>query len=110
MPINLAPKKYPMNGTSGFFLNDGKGKFTEATESVCPELKHFGMIRDAIWTDINQDENIDLIVVGEWTPISFWIQNEGKLENKTDEYFDTPITGWWNCIEKTDIDNNGLDD
>ncbi len=106
----LTPKKYPLTGNSGFFVNDGKGKFTEMTESVCPELKHFGMIRDAMWTDINNDEKVDLIVLGEWTPISFWIQNDGKLENKTNDYFDKPLTGWWNCIEKVDVDNNGFDD
>ncbi|MFT7606822.1 MAG: hypothetical protein ACI8VT_004425, partial [Saprospiraceae bacterium] len=106
----LTPKKYPIAGTSGLFVNDGKGNFTEASNEVCPDLQHFGMIKDAMWTDINQDSLLDLIVVGEWTPISFWIQEDGKLVDRTKDYFETPLTGWWNTIEKADLDNNGLDD
>ncbi len=104
------PKKYPNTGISGFFLNDGKGKFTEATETVCPDLKEFGMVKDALWTDLNADKKPDLIVVGEWTPISFWIQEDGKLVDRTADYFSTPLTGWWNCIQESDLDGNGLTD
>lgn len=106
----LTPDKYPLPGTSGLFANDGKGKFTEVTQEVCPDLQNFGMIKDAMWTDINQDGALDLIVIGEWTAISFWIQEDGKLNNKTSDYFETPLTGWWNVVEKADLDNNGLDD
>ncbi len=107
---HLVPKKYPLAGTSGLFINNGKGKFTDKIDEISPDLKRFGMIKDAMWTDINHDGKNDLIVVGEWTPISFWIQTDGKLENKTEDFFETPLTGWWNCIEKADLTGNGLDD
>ena len=94
------PKNYPLAGTSAFFLNDGKGNFSEAMDNISPELKNFGMIKDALWADINKDGNMDMIVVGEWTPVSFWIQEKGKLVNRTTDYFPTPLTGWWNCIQK----------
>lgn len=103
-------KQYPLAGTSGFFINDGKGNFVESIDKISPELKNFGMIKDAHWTDINHDKKLDLIVVGEWTPLSFWIQENGTLVNKTDDYFSNPITGWWNCIQEGDLDGNGFTD
>ncbi|RME13047.1 MAG: hypothetical protein D6816_00305, partial [Bacteroidetes bacterium] len=104
------PKRYPEPGRSALFLNDGKGIFTNATTEVCPDLEFAGMVKDALWTDLNADDKPDLVVVGEWMPISFWTQDNGKLINKTGAYLpDSPI-GWWNCVQAADLDGNGLVD
>ena len=51
------------------------------------QLQNAGMITDAAWLDMNGDNKQDLIVVGEWMPVSVFINANGKLENKTRELF-----------------------
>lgn len=107
---HLNPKRYPEPGNSALFINLGNGKFTNKISSIAPDLEKTGMVKDAIWTDLNNDGKLDLIVVGEWMPISFWIQEGSKLVNRTAEFLpDSPI-GWWNCIQAADLSGNGLDD
>ncbi len=104
------PGKYPFSGTSGLFLNDGNGNFTNRIKDICPQLESIGMVTDATWHDVNRDGFKDLVVVGEWMPITFLITENGKLINKTKDYFNTPQVGWWNTLEIADLDNDGFDD
>jgi enediyne biosynthesis protein E4 len=106
----LTPKKYPEPGRSGLFINDGKGQFFEQASETNPALSQAGMVKDALWTDVNQDEKPDLIVVGEWMPVSIWVQQDGELVNKTDEYLPDSPVGWWNVVRAADLDGNGLED
>ena len=106
----LTPKQYPKSGTSGLFVNNGDGTFTNKISEIAPELEKAGMIRDAEWTDLNGDNKLDLMVVGEWMPISFWINSNNTFKNETAAYFSTLEKGWWNSIDKADIDGNGLED
>jgi enediyne biosynthesis protein E4 len=97
--------------TGGFLLkNDGTGHFSGVTGELCPELKTLGMICDAEWVDIDGDKDADLIVVGEWIPLSIF-KNEGqKFTNMTKEAGLENASGWWNCIDKADLNGDGLVD
>ena len=66
--IDLA--NYPHAPRSQFLENDGTGNFTESTQEWASELQNIGMVRDASWTDLNGDERMDLVVVGEWMPVT----------------------------------------
>jgi len=50
---------------------------------------------------------MDLIVAGEWMPVSFFKNNHGKLENITAASGVAGETGWWNSIAAGDFDNDG---
>ncbi|PRY16379.1 VCBS repeat protein [Pontibacter ummariensis] len=100
------PRKYPMPGQSAMLRNDG-GTFTNVTKSVCPELEQIGMVTSAIWTDFDNDSQADLILVGEWMPISFFRNEKGKLTNVTSSIGLTHTNGWWNSIIAGDFDNDG---
>ena len=92
----------------GFILiNDGQGHFKGGTNEVAPELRQLGMITDAVWTDIDGDKDLDLVVVGEWMPVSIFRNDGGKLTNitKTDGLEKT--NGLWNVIKPLDIDKDG---
>ncbi|MFQ5447184.1 MAG: FG-GAP-like repeat-containing protein, partial [Saprospiraceae bacterium] len=106
----LTPQKYPKPGRSGIFINDGNGVFTDETDRVSPKLASAGMVKDAVWTDINHDDRPDLVIVGEWMPVTFWVQKEGKLVDETEGILPGSPAGWWNCIQPADLDGNGLDD
>jgi enediyne biosynthesis protein E4 len=104
------PGNYPQPVSSFIYRNDskdGKIKFTDITADVTKELQNIGMVRDAIWTDFNNDGWTDLIVVGEWMPITFFKNNHGKLENVTAQSGIGNQTGWWRSIVAADFDNDG---
>lgn len=102
----VIPGRYPETPRSFILINDGKGNFTDQTASVSAQLQEAGMVTDAVWVDMNADETKDLVVVGEWMPISVLISRDGKLSNETDQYFDQEFSGWWNTIVVEDINND----
>lgn len=91
--------------TSGYILeNKGNNDF----EVQQPEgLKDIGLITDSHWADINSDGVKDLIISGEWMPISIFINNNGQLVNETEAYGLSDTSGLWKTIEVKDIDNDG---
>ncbi len=103
----VVPGRYPEAPQSFFLLNDGKGNFINKTNSISKEVKHLGMITDATWVDINGDSVEDLILVGEWMPIKIFINENGKLVDKTDDYFKKEYKGWWNTIAVNDFNKDG---
>ena len=72
--------------------------------------KNIGMVTDAAWIDLNNDNKKDLIVVGEWMPVTVFININGNLENKTKDYFDKDYSGWWNKLLVKDLNNDGKPD
>ncbi|MFY0599003.1 MAG: VCBS repeat-containing protein [Cyclobacteriaceae bacterium] len=109
----LSPLNYPQPGTSYLLTNQlekGSLSFIENTEAIAPGLKSAGMITDAIWTDFNDDELVDLLVVGEWMPISIYINDGNKLINQTEGLGYSHTAGWWFSIEKGDFNQDGLQD
>jgi hypothetical protein len=103
----VIPGKYPETPASYLLLNDGKGNFTDKTAVLAPGLQNAGMVTDAIWVDLNNDKQKDLIVVGEWMPIKVFINEKGKLIDKTKTYFSSGTNGWWNRIYADDFDKDG---
>ncbi|MBK7408160.1 MAG: VCBS repeat-containing protein [Saprospirales bacterium] len=100
------PGKYGFPAKS-FILRNDKGRFTDITAEVAPELAEPGMVTDAQWLDWDKDGDLDLIVVGEWMPLSFFENTGGQLRNVTVEKGMENTAGWWNRIEKVDMDADG---
>ncbi len=103
----VVPGKYPTAPESFILLNDGKGKFTNATLNVCKDVQHIGMVTDALWVDLNNDNQPDLVLVGEWMPIKVFINQNGKLTDKSSAYIPFASNGWWNKIYADDMDGDG---
>jgi hypothetical protein len=103
----VIPGKYPLSPGSKILLNDGKGHFTDATATIAPDLANTGMVTDALWIDLNKDGRPDLIIVGEWMPVTVFLNRNGRLENESEKYIHFPSTGWWNRIAAADLDGDG---
>jgi hypothetical protein len=95
----------PMNGY--LLNNDGKGIFTNVSATTAPGLKGVGMITDASWSDIDGDKDFDLIIVGDYMPVSVFVNEAGKFLNKTELWGLGKSNGWWNKIEAADLDKDG---
>lgn len=102
----LVPGQYPIAPRSYLLLNDGQGKFTDATASLAPELQSPGMVTDALWMDANQDGQLDLVLAGEWMPLRCFLNQNGKLTEAPD-YFGPDTEGWWWCLAAADLDGDG---
>jgi hypothetical protein len=103
----LVPNQYPITPKSMLLINDGKGHFKNEISNRARSLENIGMVCDALSVDINKDKRPDLIVVGEWMPIKAFINENGLLIDRSEEYFEASTTGWWNCISSADLDNDG---
>jgi hypothetical protein len=101
------PGKYPATTESKILLNNGKGDFTDATQSICPALQNAGMITSAVWVDLNKDGKEDLIIAGEWISPEVFLNERGKLVNATSAYIKFAANGWWNAIYADDFDRDG---
>lgn len=104
--VRVKPFSYGVPVGGHVLLNDGKGSFTVNTE-LEKTLNELGMVTDATWADVDNDKDPDLIVVGEYMPIRIFINEAGKLVEKTKDFGLINSNGWWNRIEASDLDQDG---
>ncbi|MDP5158961.1 MAG: VCBS repeat-containing protein [Flaviramulus sp.] len=102
----MIPNAYGTSGSGYLLINDGKGNFNENSNQIAPKFKELGMITDAIFTDINNDNFKDLVVVGEFMGVKVFVNNNGVFtESKNNQLAN--LKGWWNTIQQSDLDNDG---
>jgi len=95
------PKKYGVDPRSYLLEDDGEGRWKDITPD---SLKRAGMITDAVWVDYDNDKDDDLVIVGEWMPVTFYKNDSGKLHY---DFSLNKSNGLWLTITKKDLDNDG---
>jgi hypothetical protein len=102
------PGQYPLPARSYLLRNDRSAqgnRFTDVTQQLCPSLLKAGMVCSALWSDYDKDGWDDLVLAGEWMPITFYKNNRGKLAASP---LSIPSsTGWWNSLVQGDFDHDG---
>lgn len=99
----VIPGQYPTSASSYILKNLKNGSFEDVTTTYFPELKDIGIVKDAKWFDLNGDGLEELIIVGEWMPISIFSYNGEKFVNITSEYLKQDYRGWWNTVDLLEI-------
>ena len=94
------PGRYPEMPQSHLLSNDGKGKFSASAMEI-------GLVTAALWSDVDNDGWLDLMVTSEWGPVRIFQNREGNLIERTEAAGLAKLTGWWNGITGGDIDNDG---
>ncbi|MGH7663806.1 MAG: VCBS repeat-containing protein [Gemmatimonadaceae bacterium] len=92
---------------SHLLKNDGKGRFIDVTPEIAEGLAESGMVSSAAWVDADNDEQLDLIVVGEWMPVSVFRQENGRFVERTSEAGFSGTSGWWNTVTAVDLTGDG---
>jgi hypothetical protein len=102
----LIPDKYPFAAKSQLLINDGKGKFTDATFDLATDLMQKHNVTSAVFTDYDNDGDADLITVGEWTPIQIYENDKGQFKAKAIPSIKNTV-GLWSSIVAQDMDADG---
>jgi enediyne biosynthesis protein E4 len=103
----IIPGRYPLPPTSHILINDGNGDFSNQTTNYLPNNGEIGMVTDALSLDLNKDGKNDLIVIGEYMPITILINEGEKFTNQTKNWIDINTNGWWSSIAMGDFDSDG---
>ncbi|WP_335682118.1 VCBS repeat-containing protein [Polaribacter sp. SA4-12] len=105
------PGKYPQPATTYLLKNvgsKGNAKFEFFSDEFAKPFNDLGMATSAIITDYNNDNWLDIIVVGEWMPIKVFKNNKNGFSDVSNELgLDKNTTGWWWSINEGDFDNDG---
>ncbi len=104
----LTPQKYPHPATSKL-LENRNGTFIDVTSTVIPDLNKLGLVTSATWVDINNDDSLDLVVVGEWMPITIFINKDGLFAKTPFEGLKN-TEGWHFQVTSADMDHDGDND
>lgn len=100
----MTPHSYPAIPGSHLLINDGKAYFSDQTILFAPDLQQIGMVTSAVAHDWNEDGWTDLMLAGEWMPLTIAFNRDGKL----DSLIEIPnSSGWWNSLALADLDGDG---
>jgi hypothetical protein len=106
----IVPGEYPLPASSYILRNDtGKEgcRFTDVTKALAPGFLKLGLVTSALWTDADNDGWMDLMVAGEFMPISFYKNNAGKSFTPLNQEAFEHTSGWWNSLTAGDFDMDG---
>ena len=105
----VVPWHYGRTPDSYVLENDGTGNFADVTDEVAPGLREVGMVTDAAWTDVTGDGRAELVVVGDWMPITVFRNTEGGLEEMDTTGLEQSH-GWWTRLWAEDVTGDGRTD
>lgn len=100
------PGRYPLPARSYLLRND-HGKFSDVTATAAPGLQKPGIVTAVQWADVDKDGVPDLVLAGEWMPVTIFKNREGNLADVTSEWGLSETTGWWNSLAVHDLDSDG---
>ena len=100
----VVARAYGLTPRSYLLENDGRGRFRDVTRDRAPGLDSVGMVSSAAWLDYDGDHRLDLVVIGEWMPVTMFHQENGRLLDRTREVGFSGSNGWWNSVTVADLD------
>jgi enediyne biosynthesis protein E4 len=98
------PGTYGIKPSSALIKNKGSGRFDDIMNNEAPALRHLGMVTDSKIIDVDKDGRNEIVLVGDWMPVTILKFNHGQLQNIGQL---KNSSGWWNCVDVSDIDNDG---
>lgn len=102
------PARYPAGANSQLLLNKD-GHFT-ADENNARLLENSGLVTGAVFSDIDNDGDPDLLISREWDSLLLLENNNGTFKDVTAQYGLNVYKGWWNGIATGDFNNDGRPD
>ncbi|MBK8922771.1 MAG: VCBS repeat-containing protein [Saprospirales bacterium] len=102
----VTPARWPTAPRTALLRND-RTHFTDVTAQLAPELERCGMVTDLQWANIDADPAPELLLTGEWMPLTVFDLEGGRLKNSTAKFGLDKSNGFWNRLVTTDVDKDG---
>lgn len=102
----ITPGRWPITPPSHVLRND-RNRLTDVTNQVGGDFAQCGMVTDLAWADLDNDKQAELVVVGEWMPVSVFQLVNGKLSNVTAKFGLEKTNGLWFRMALEDLDKDG---
>jgi hypothetical protein len=102
----LVPQQYPESPRS-YILQNNNGTFKDVTKDVCPSVEFGGLITGVVFTDFNNDKKPDLVICGEWMPVRFFVNENGRFKEVTQQTGLQQMSGQWRSLQAADLDSDG---
>jgi hypothetical protein len=97
--------KYPAPASSKLFFNvNGTFKLDELNSE---KFKNIGLVSSAVFSDLDNDGDSDIILAIEWGPLRIFQNENGAFSDVTDSYGLDKNSGWWNGVTTGDFDEDG---
>ena len=98
----VIPDQYPYSPESRLLINQD-GRFQNITQ---PDLKNVGLVTGAVFSDYDGDGDKDLVIVGEWSPVQFFANNNGTFRKQNFKGMEDS-NGLWFAVQEADLDGDG---
>jgi hypothetical protein len=104
----VVPGKYPLPARSAL-LRNRDGSFVDVTEELAPGLREPGLVTAALWTDVDGDGWLDLLIALEWGRVRYFHNEAGQhFTDQTDAAgFGSAGNGWWTSLAAADFNGDG---
>jgi len=102
------PGRWPEPADSMLFRWE-KDRFGKA-EDAGGRLKALGLVQGAVFSDLDQDGDPDLVLATQWGPVRVLVNEHGLLADRTAALGLERYRGWWNGVATGDFDGDGRPD
>ncbi|MGI9239865.1 MAG: FG-GAP-like repeat-containing protein, partial [Verrucomicrobiales bacterium] len=106
----VTPGRWPTSPGSRLYINEsepGSPKFTIAGEDLAAGMAGCQRATSALWSDVDSDGWIDLLVTREYGEVTLFHNKQGRLEDITASTALAGRVGVWNGIAGRDVDGDG---
>ncbi len=93
-----------LNISSYLFLNSGDDfELTDTGRA----LNHIGSVTGAVFTDVDNDRDPDLLLARRWNSPLLLINDQGNFTDRTEEWGLSELKGLWHGVSTGDFNNDG---
>ena len=101
----VVPGMYPESPKSYILINKTAAKKVRFEIGLGENL---GMVTDSEWADLDGDKRPELLLTFEWMPIKVLKFSNNQFSDVTNDYFEKPLSGWWNKIWVGDLNGDKI--
>lgn len=95
------------DGPGSTLLRNEGGAFRDVSSERAPSLGRLQTVTDAVWADVTGNREPDLVLAGEWIPVTILVNIDGRLQDQTQAAGISEFTGWWQSVAVTDVNGDG---
>ncbi len=101
----VIPGRYPEPASSWLFRNDRGALRLDPAASAA--FQGIGLVNAALWTDLDGDGAVELVLACEWGPLRVFRRNGPAFVEVTERWGLAQHLGWWQSVHAGDFNNDG---